>query len=72
MVKTRTDINIQVGTKRYMAPEVLDKSLNVKNFHHFKMADIYSFALVIWEILRRIQVSLRWNLLLHLYFKRFI
>uniref|UniRef100_A0A1I8EXC3 receptor protein serine/threonine kinase n=1 Tax=Wuchereria bancrofti TaxID=6293 RepID=A0A1I8EXC3_WUCBA len=55
MVKTRTDINIQVGTKRYMAPEVLDKSLNVKNFHHFKMADIYSFALVIWEILRRIQ-----------------
>lgn len=55
MVKTRMDINIQVGTKRYMAPEVLDKSLNVKNFHHFKMADIYSFALVIWEILRRIQ-----------------
>ncbi|VDK64903.1 unnamed protein product [Onchocerca ochengi] len=55
MVKTKTDINIQVGTKRYMAPEVLDKSLNVKNFHHFKMADIYSFALVIWEILRRIQ-----------------
>ncbi|CAG9535673.1 unnamed protein product [Cercopithifilaria johnstoni] len=55
MVKIRTDINIQVGTKRYMAPELLDKSLNVKNFHHFKMADIYSFALVIWEILRRIQ-----------------
>ncbi|VDP11304.1 unnamed protein product [Onchocerca flexuosa] len=55
MVKIKTDINIQVGTKRYMAPEVLDKSLNVKNFHHFKMADIYSFALVIWEILRRIQ-----------------
>lgn len=41
-----------------MAPEVLDKTLNVKNFHHFKLADIYSFALVIWEILRRIQVSL--------------
>ncbi|VDK87752.1 unnamed protein product [Litomosoides sigmodontis] len=55
MVKTRTDINIQVGTKRYMAPELLDKSLNIKNFHHFKMADIYSFALVIWEILLRIE-----------------
>ncbi|VDM47999.1 unnamed protein product [Toxocara canis] len=55
MVKMRTNINIQVGTKRYMAPEVLDKSLNVKNFYHFKMADIYSFSLVVWEILRRIQ-----------------
>lgn len=56
MLKTRTNINIQVGTKRYMAPEVLDKSLNVRNFYHFKMADIYSFSLVVWEILRRIQV----------------
>uniref|UniRef100_F1KXX2 receptor protein serine/threonine kinase n=1 Tax=Ascaris suum TaxID=6253 RepID=F1KXX2_ASCSU len=55
MLKTRTNINIQVGTKRYMAPEVLDKSLNVRNFYHFKMADIYSFSLVVWEILRRIQ-----------------
>uniref|UniRef100_A0A914RFA6 receptor protein serine/threonine kinase n=1 Tax=Parascaris equorum TaxID=6256 RepID=A0A914RFA6_PAREQ len=46
MLKTRTNINIQVGTKRYMAPEVLEKSLNVRNFYHFKMADIYSFSLV--------------------------
>ncbi|VDN44268.1 unnamed protein product, partial [Gongylonema pulchrum] len=55
MVRTKSDINVQVGTKRYMAPEVLTKTLNAKNFHHFKLADIYSFSLVIWEILRRIQ-----------------
>ncbi|MFH4977134.1 hypothetical protein AB6A40_003843 [Gnathostoma spinigerum] len=56
MVKNNWEnINVQVGTKRYMAPEVLDNSLNVRNFHHFRMADIYSFSLVIWEILRRIQ-----------------
>lgn len=59
MVKSKALINIQVGTKRYMAPEVLDKTLNSRNFHHFKMADIYSFALVIWEILRRIQVLIK-------------
>ncbi|VDN00998.1 unnamed protein product [Thelazia callipaeda] len=55
MVKFKVGINIQVGTKRYMAPEVLDKSLNIKNFYHYKMADIYSFSLVLWEILRRIE-----------------
>uniref|UniRef100_A0A914VD03 receptor protein serine/threonine kinase n=1 Tax=Plectus sambesii TaxID=2011161 RepID=A0A914VD03_9BILA len=46
--------NIQVGTKRYMAPEVLDKTLNVKDFNSFKHADIYSYALVLWELARRV------------------
>lgn len=57
VAKTKPNINIQVGTKRYMAPEVLNKTLNVRNFHHFKMADIYSFSLVLWEILRRIEAN---------------
>ncbi|CAD5218654.1 unnamed protein product [Bursaphelenchus okinawaensis] len=48
-------LNVQVGTKRYMAPEILNNALNVKHFDEFKMADIYSFALVIWEIINRIQ-----------------
>lgn len=48
--------NIQVGTKRYMAPEVLDKTLNVKDFNSFKQADIYSYALVLWELARRVEV----------------
>ena len=35
-----------------MAPEVLDMSLNVKNFDAFKQADMYAFGLVMWEIAR--------------------
>ena len=58
MVNSDKPINIQVGTKRYMAPEVLDKTLNVKNFTDFTMADIYSFSLVVWEILRHVEVRL--------------
>ncbi|CAI4224499.1 unnamed protein product [Auanema sp. JU1783] len=46
-------VNVQVGTKRYMAPEVLSKTLMPSSFDQFKMADIYSFALVLWEISRR-------------------
>lgn len=45
--------NTRVGTRRYMAPEVLDESLNKTAFEAFKAADIYSFGLVLWEIARR-------------------
>lgn len=45
--------NTLVGTKRYMAPEVLGDSLDCRNFAAFKMADMYSFSLVLWEITRR-------------------
>lgn len=41
------------GTKRYMAPEILDNSMNYKNFEAHKMADMYAFALVCWEMARR-------------------
>ena len=41
--------------QRYMAPEVLNRSLNAANFEEFKWADIYSFALLLWEILNRIE-----------------
>jgi serine/threonine protein kinase len=46
--------NIRVGTKRYMAPEVLDGSLPVTDFESYKRSDVYAFALVMWEILRRV------------------
>lgn len=46
-------LNTRVGTKRYMAPEVLDESLNKNQFQAYLMADIYSFGLVIWEMSRR-------------------
>uniref|UniRef100_A0A2K6RF43 receptor protein serine/threonine kinase n=1 Tax=Rhinopithecus roxellana TaxID=61622 RepID=A0A2K6RF43_RHIRO len=44
-------LNIRVGTKHYMAPEVLDKSLNKNHFQPYIMADIYSFGLIIWEMI---------------------
>ncbi|KAJ8416971.1 hypothetical protein AAFF_G00328490 [Aldrovandia affinis] len=54
-----TDIpsNHRVGTKRYMAPEVLDDTINMNNFESFKQADIYSLGLVLWEVARRCPVT---------------
>ncbi|XP_047521720.1 bone morphogenetic protein receptor type-1B isoform X2 [Pieris napi] len=45
--------NTRVGTRRYMPPEVLDERLDVANFEAFKMADMYSLGLVLWEMCRR-------------------
>lgn len=50
--------NTRVGTRRYMAPEVLNETLNVKMFDAFKMADMYSVALVFWEMCRRTVITL--------------
>lgn len=36
-----------------MAPEVLDETLNAHSFEAFKMADMYSIGLVLWEVCRR-------------------
>ncbi|KAM4869253.1 activin receptor type-1C isoform 4-T4 [Urocitellus parryii] len=49
--------NPKVGTKRYMAPEMLDDTMNVSVFESFKRADIYSVGLVYWEIARRCSVG---------------
>ena len=49
--------NNRVGTKRYMAPEVLDETMNMKHFESFKRADVYSFGLVLWEIARRCSIG---------------
>ncbi|XP_022900135.1 bone morphogenetic protein receptor type-1B isoform X1 [Onthophagus taurus] len=45
--------NERSGTKRYMAPEILDGTINPANFDAHKMADIYSLGLVLWEMLKR-------------------
>ena len=47
----------KVGTKRYLAPEILEETMNMRIFDSFKRADIYSFSLVLWEIMRRGQCS---------------
>ena len=38
-----------------MAPEILRKDINLKTFSSFLKADVYSFSLVIWETLQRVQ-----------------
>ncbi|XP_041481451.1 TGF-beta receptor type-1-like isoform X2 [Lytechinus variegatus] len=48
--------NNRIGTKRYMAPEVLDDTINMNHFDSFKRADVYSFGLVLWETGRRCSV----------------
>lgn len=49
--------NPRVGTKRYLAPEVLDETINANHFDSFKRADVYSFGLCLWEIARRCNVG---------------
>ncbi|XP_064370595.1 activin receptor type-1C isoform X2 [Dromaius novaehollandiae] len=49
--------NPRVGTKRYMAPEILDDVMNMNIFESFKRADIYSLGLVYWEIARRCSIG---------------
>lgn len=46
---------------RYMAPEVLDDSINMKHFESFKRADIYAMGLVFWEIARRCSIGGMWQ-----------
>ncbi|XP_058459395.1 activin receptor type-1 isoform X2 [Malaya genurostris] len=43
----------RVGTKRYMAPEVLDESINLECFESLRKADIYAIGLIFWEVCRR-------------------
>ncbi|XP_072397132.1 TGF-beta receptor type-1 isoform X2 [Diabrotica undecimpunctata] len=50
-------LNNRVGTKRYMAPEVLDESMNIDQFDSFKRADVYALGLIFWEIARRCNVG---------------
>lgn len=45
--------NPKVGTKRYMAPEVLDDSIKMDCFESYKRVDIWALGLVLWEIARR-------------------
>ncbi|XP_072556399.1 activin receptor type-1-like [Paramormyrops kingsleyae] len=45
--------NPKVGTKRYMAPEILDDSIQTDCFESYKRVDIWAFGLVLWEIARR-------------------
>ena len=43
----------KVGTKRYMAPEVLNETVDVMMFDSFRQIDIYAMGLILWEMSRR-------------------
>ncbi|XP_041980030.1 activin receptor type-1 [Aricia agestis] len=47
--------NPRQGTKRYMSPEMLDQSMNLKCFESYRKCDTYALALVLWEVCRRAQ-----------------
>lgn len=43
---------MQVGTRRYMAPEVLEGAINFQR-DSFLRIDMYAFGLVLWELAAR-------------------
>ena len=43
---------IREGSQRYMAPECLNGCLNIRSIEELKCADIYSFSLVLWELIK--------------------
>ncbi|PIO40981.1 hypothetical protein AB205_0018060 [Aquarana catesbeiana] len=45
--------NPRVGTKRYMAPELLDETIRTDSFESYKQTDVWAYGLVVWEICRR-------------------
>uniref|UniRef100_A0A8C6ZSB7 receptor protein serine/threonine kinase n=1 Tax=Nothoprocta perdicaria TaxID=30464 RepID=A0A8C6ZSB7_NOTPE len=49
--------NPRVGTKRYMAPEVLSEQIRTDCFESYKKTDIWAYGLVLWEIARRTAVN---------------
>ncbi|VDP14151.1 unnamed protein product [Soboliphyme baturini] len=50
--RTPNDTHGQVGTRRYMAPEVLEGATEFSAFA-FKQIDVYAAALVLWELMHR-------------------
>lgn len=56
MTLAETKSIMEVGTLRYMAPEVLEGAVNLKDCESaLKQIDVYSLALVIWELATRCQ-----------------
>ncbi|KGL82666.1 Serine/threonine-protein kinase receptor R3, partial [Tinamus guttatus] len=49
--------NPRVGTKRYMAPEVLSEQIRTDCFESYKKTDIWAYGLVLWEIARRTAIN---------------
>lgn len=49
-------VSLQVGTRRYMAPEVLEGAINFQR-DAFLRIDMYAMGLVLWELASRCTAS---------------
>jgi bone morphogenetic protein receptor type-1B len=49
---------IREGSVRYMAPEILNDTINFDSINELKSTDIYALALTIWEMLIRVDLKL--------------
>jgi hypothetical protein len=56
-IKYKLRISIHLFLIGYMAPEILNKTLNEQTFESYKATDLYALGLVFWEILRRCQTT---------------
>jgi len=52
---------VRLGTKRYMSPEVLTKNFDLDLFDAYKRSDVYSFSLVMWEVVNRTMLEYEEN-----------
>lgn len=48
---------VREGSVRYMAPECLSGELNAGSIEELRMADVYGYALVVWECLWRVDLG---------------
>ncbi|XP_034536322.1 bone morphogenetic protein receptor type-2-like [Notolabrus celidotus] len=51
--ETKMESHAQLGTLRYMAPEILEGSVNLSNTWCLLQGDIYALGLLLWEIWMR-------------------
>ena len=63
--------NEKAGTVRYLAPEVLNKNLNLRNFESLKSVDVYALGLTMWEICHRCRICGKSWLILTCVFPRY-
>lgn len=51
------EFSMQQGSVRYMSPECLSETLNLRSKECLKKSDVYSFSLVVWECLTRLKIN---------------
>lgn len=58
-VDNKVDIptNSRTGTTRYQSPELLDNTINLRQFESYRRADMYAFGLCVWEICGRTEID---------------